>query len=239
MINKLDLKRIAENENQRYVDSYLKGVIKNLETLLKEEGKYMTWSFLVVFFFLLFTQADISAVKLGFVEIKDLDIIPKVLPVIYIYIIFNLEVMKDHKIDLQKTVTFVANIMYKQQPSNNFLVHYTANTSIHALHPYNFDDQIAKLMHQKAKGLNNVFNYIFNFIVKIIGTLPYLFTIYMLYFLRTEYYDSLIGKIGFWLTILMTMALVIFLVKHALMDRFKIQKMQDEQQQEELNKEHS
>ena len=236
MINKLDLKRIAENENQRFVDSYLKGVIKNLENLLKEEGKFTTWSFLVVFFFLLFTQADISAVKLGFVEISDLDIIPKVLPVIYIYIIFNLEVMKDHKIDLQKTITFVANIMYKQQPGNNFLVHYTANTSIHALHPYNFDDQLTKLMHQKSKGVNNVFNHIFNIILKIMSYLPYILIVYMLYLLRMEYYDSLIGKIGFWLTILVAVALAIFMIKHAMMDRLKLQQMQDEQQQDELNK---
>ena len=66
------------------------------------------------------------------------------------------------------------------------------------------------------------------------GVLPYLVIIYMLYYLQLEYYESLIGKLGFWITITLFCALIVFKIKHGIMDRRGLQEKRDKEQQEEL-----
>ncbi|RQP09871.1 MAG: hypothetical protein EAS48_08110 [Chryseobacterium sp.] len=219
MVNKRNLLKILAVKNDRYIATYLTRVLDNLENVGNQEQRYSIWAIVVVFLFVILENAQISSFSIASISFTDVDFIPKVLPVVYIYLVFNLKVMSAHKRDMQNTVNFLAGALYHQQETRNLIEEYRNSNAIHVLQPYGFLDTMTKRINQDPSKGKHFFQILFLLPAIVIPAVPYIAMVYMLIYVRMELYDDIIGVLGFWVTIAIFMFLLLYLTKEFLTER--------------------
>lgn len=174
-------------------------MFENLKILNKKEDKLVRWQIVLTFLYIFASNLKIIDFDLGLIAINDTSLIIKLLPLIFIYVLYDL-----HSISYQKQEVLLAfdtisknrfDKKYNDEDHNTYL--------IKIYRPHAFSNSIIKLIREKPHFAEAI---LLLFPVIIIGILPYIITVSMLIDIWTNYMNDLSGKISFccclWLAII-------------------------------------
>lgn len=130
---------ISDNQTNEFLSSYFDKLYENLKELNKRSEKFTIGLILIIFLHLIFGQNTIESFSIGPINIKDISIIPKVLPILIIYTIFNLYLIEHQKNDLINALKVQSFTFFKQKytgedlKNNNQLTYITRLFFYHIL----------------------------------------------------------------------------------------------------------
>lgn len=186
-------------------------------TRAPKEEKHSLWFAIVFFFFLVLKNTTIESFNIGPVTFKDITIISKILPLIFVYIFFNLSVISSHKKEVNFTIRKLsARIFNQNQENNSILPQLTDNFIIRMFLPFSFSNTVLKNFSNKPTFIEALIGFPLMLPVLVIGILPYVLTVYMLCDLWKNYSNDFFGVASFWLTLWAFCLAIFYVIKNAI-----------------------
>ena len=216
-LKKSEIEQFIKTNEESTLKDYLDRLWDNLDELNKKEEKHSLWLVIVFFLFLVLSNTSVESFNIGPVTFKDISIISKILPLIFIYIFFNLGVISSHKRELNLTIKSISEAVFKQSNSSQTIRdEYSGSFIIRMFLPYSFSNAIMKVFNKKPTIIESLIGFSLLLPVLIIGLIPYVLTIIMLYDLWKNFTTDILGKICFWTTLWAFCLSVFYIVKNGL-----------------------
>jgi hypothetical protein len=132
---------------------------------------------------------------------RDINIIAKVLPLVFVYLIFNLKTISTHKKDVLFTIKILSEKMFNQKPMDKTFKELGNNFVTRTYLPYTFSNAISKILPVKPNIIEALIGFLLMFPTLLIGALPFVIIITMLIDLYNNHFTDFLGIASFCLTI--------------------------------------
>lgn len=220
---------ISDNQTNEFLPSYFDKLYENLKDLNNRSEKYTIGLILIIFLHLIFGQNTIESFSIGPINIKDISIIPKVLPILIIYAIFNLYSIQHQKNDLINALKVHSFTFFKQKYTSEDLKNNNKLTYITRLFlPYSFSNMVTSLLTEKPSKLTSAIGFIILLPTIALGLLPFAFLYQMLESIFNKYYNDTLGFISFWLSIWVFVLTIFYIVINAINESNEEKKLLEE-----------
>ncbi len=217
--NDIIIKFIEANQNNGLLADYFQKCYENLKELNKSSEKYSLALILVIFVYLFFGSTSIESFEIGPLKINDISVIPKILPVIVLYVLFSLYVIERQKTDLQNALKIYSYTVHKQLYSKEYLKEHRITFITRLFLPYSPSNMISSITNEKFSKKHSIIGLIVLFPILFIGFSPYFFLIFMLYDIYLNYYNDLLGIVSFWISIWVFIILIFYLTSQFITDK--------------------
>lgn len=204
---------ISENDNELLLNFYDKTFNKLIE-LNKRIDRLTGQLIIVVFLYLITSESVIKSFQIGPIEITDITIFIKLLPVLFSYLLFDIIITAGHKIDVFMTVKLISISLYKQDVLHKELESNRHGLFTRILLPFSYSIELSKLSSEKPNIIEAIFGFIIFLPLLLIIFLPFFFEYYMLKEVFLHYFNDLLGKISFYLTIWIIALTLFYIIKH-------------------------
>lgn len=216
-LEKSEIDIFIKTNDEDTLRHYLDKLWSNLEELNKREEKYSLWLVIVFLLFLVLKNASIESYNIGPVTFKDISIISKVLPLVFVYTFFNLGVVSAHKKDVNETIKTLSEKLFKQTTSKQTIKkEFSGNFVVRMFLPYSFSNSIMKLLSKSPTTIEAVVGFPLMLPVLIFALVPYILTIIMICDLWKNYTNDIFGKICFWTTVWAFSLSIFYIFKNGL-----------------------
>lgn len=85
MKNNFDLEKFIEENDEDLISDYSKTLIENLKDLNSKEEKHNLWILIMVVLFFILSNSSIESFNIGPINIKDISVIRKILPLVFTF----------------------------------------------------------------------------------------------------------------------------------------------------------
>lgn len=208
------LKFIKENDQDLLLDYYNKSYEK-LTSLNSKIDRLTLYLVIVAFFYFISSGKSIQSFQVGPVSIADINIIIKILPVLFSYILLDIVITSGHKAEVFRLVKFIAMSIYKHDYSFKDLEDTKHSGIIRILMPFSYSTEISKFKTEKVHILQALFGFIILSPLAILIFVPFCLEYYMLKDIYRSYGDPL-SKISFYLSLWITGLLVFYILSNAI-----------------------
>lgn len=191
---------IQENQGSQLQDFYDK-MYEKLSFLNKKIDKLTFYIIIITGLYLITSKASISSFQIGPVTISDISIIPKLLPILFSAIFFDLIITSAHKAEVYTTVKFIFLSLYKQEINPKDLEDGSNNVFTRIFLPFSYTTELSRLNSSTGCVLGALLGIILTLPLFAVIFLPICFEYYMLHDLFLKYYNDILGKICFWISI--------------------------------------
>jgi hypothetical protein len=178
--------------NENCVKDFHDRLYENLKSLSAKEEKLLLWEIAIIFLYLFAANVKFNNISLGPLSITDTSIIVKILPLIFMFVLYML-----HFVTLQKKEALKAfETITKERFSNKINDQNTKSFLTRIYNPYDFANSTVHLIRDNSSMKEFVVGIILLFPIIIIGVSPFFIAISMIIDLY-KYTTDTIGKISF------------------------------------------
>jgi hypothetical protein len=217
MGKKDDILKAIENKDDSFIIDYSNKIFENLKELNNKEEKHNLYAVIVVFlYYLMLYKSSIQSLDIGPITINDLSVIAKILPLVFIYIIFNLRTISTHKKDVLFTIKTLSEKMFNEKPFSETNMHLSSNFVSRTYLPYTFSNTVIKIINGKSHIVEALIGFPLLLPVLLIGALPYVITITMLIDLYNNHFNDFLGIASFCLTLWAFLLMIFYIVVNVL-----------------------
>lgn len=213
-MNKADLILfIQENQGEKLQDFYDK-MYEKLQLLNKKIDKLTFYIIVITGLYLITSKASITSFQVGPVSISDITIIPKLLPILFSAILFDLIITSNHKGEVYTTVKYIFLSNYKQKILPKDLEDGTNNAFTRILLPFSYTTELSRLNSSSGCIIGAFAGIALVIPLLVVISLLFYFEYYMIRDLYTKFYDDTLGKICFWITIWLSAATAFYFLSN-------------------------
>lgn len=207
MTNKEKINKFISENDPQLVKDYHNKLFDNLKELNAKEEKHVFWLCVVIFLYLISGSMTIQSISLGPVTINDSSAITKILPLVFVYIVYVLHSITGQKKDI--------NLAFEIITANQFNMIGEKDNTVSFLsriyRPFEYSNSFSHFLRDKPHIIESLIGFIILLPLLAIGLTPYLVSISMLIDLYKNYMNDILGKISFWIT-LWLFIITIFLI---------------------------
>lgn len=212
-----DILKIVEEKDDSFIIEYSNKVYDNLKELNSKEEKHNLYAVIVVFlYYLLLNKTSFESIEIGPIMIKDITIVAKILPLVFVYIIFNLRTISTHKKDVLFTIKILSEKMFNQKTMDETYKELGNNFITRTYLPYTFSNAISKIFPEKPHIIESIVGFPLLLPTLLIGAIPYIIIITMLIDLYNNHFTELLGKASFSLTIWAFLLMIYYTILNVL-----------------------
>jgi uncharacterized membrane protein len=212
---------IDENKENELLPDFFNKCYDKLKDLNKLEEKFNYSMIFVIMLHLIFTKENISSLDFGPINIKDVSIIPIIIPVILTYVLFNLYVINKQKKKVTNALKIYSYTFYRQEYTREHLKENILNNVTRLFLPFTFSTEISSILENKPNVLTAFIGFVLLLPLVLIGLLPYFFLTKMLLIIHNEYYCTTLGFYSFWICIWMFLVMMFYLITSAIAENKK------------------
>jgi len=217
----MSIEEIIKFYNDNTVDlikDYQKNIIDNLNVVSKATSKYFYILISIIFIYYFLSSNTINSIKIGVIDIADLNIIKIFTPPVFIIIHIILHSFDFKREDLTHQAKIIFNLIYKIKLSEKDYKKHEYNELQLLYLPTYFPTEIGKKM-QGSTVLGKI-NILSTFILVLIyGVILYSFEFYILKQLLLLWSDSYLAKCIFIISCLLFILLVYYILEHSKVKR--------------------
>lgn len=190
------------NNRESGIKDFHDKLYENLKGLSAKEEKLLLWEVAIIFLYLFAANLSFSNISLGPLSITDTTIIVKILPIVFLFVLYIL-----HSVTLQKQEALKAfEIITMERFSKKIVNVNTKSFLTRIFNPYDFTNSTVHLIRDNSSIKEFAVGLILLFPLIIIGIFPFFIAISMVIDLYNNYSSDIIGKISFgiasWLCLL-------------------------------------
>ncbi|MDR6966532.1 hypothetical protein J2X31_000525 [Flavobacterium arsenatis] len=192
------------------ITDYRNKLYENLQDINSKEEKYSLWLLIIILFYL--GNSSIPSFTIGPATIDNSPMFSKILPMIFTAIVFNLNLLVRHKIELNSSLETISSISFNQ------FLRLTSKKSIKENYvykmylPYSISSGFPKLFRKRASISEIVFVLTLLIPIIIMAFIPYVLVSYMLYDLFQNHFTDVIGKTSFFITAWLFIVMLYFIM---------------------------
>ena len=209
MNKEAEIQLLIENSSDEYINNYTDKVYENYKELGKKEEKHNLWLVIIILLYMIIDNSSISSVNIGPININDISVVSKLLPIILIYILFNLISITDHKKDLLITLKTISNLR-----SNKTLKE--IDFSLRMYLPYMFSNSIRKLTTSKPHIITSLIGFSLLLPIIIVALTPYVIIVLMLIDIYNKHMNDFLGYLSFYITLWSLFLFVFYIIVGAI-----------------------
>jgi len=211
---KTELKNfISTNEESTLID-YSKTLLENLKDLNAKEEKHNLWILIMVFLYIIMSNANIESFSIGPITIKDISIIGKILPLIFTYVFFSIRTITGQKTEILQALKILSEKQFNLMPENLVEQQIGIKTIVRLYLPYTFTNSILKLFRKKPSTIESLIGAPLIIPILLVGLAPYVIIILMLIDLWNNSLTDLLGWACFLITIWLMLIMIFYMVKN-------------------------
>lgn len=215
-----DILKIIDGKDEGFIVDFSNKIFENLKELNSKEEKHNLYAVIVVFlYYLMLYKSSVESVSIGPITINDITIVAKILPLVFVYIIFNLRTISSHKKDVLFTIKTLSEKMFNQKAMDQTYKELGNNFITRTYLPYTFSNSVSKILSPKPHIIEAIIGFPLLLPIIVVGALPYFVTISMLIDLYNNHMNDLLGKTSFWLTIWAFLLMIFYTVLNVLKSR--------------------
>jgi len=208
-------------KDDSFIIDYSNKIFDNLKELNSKEEKYFIYCVITAFlYYLILNKLSIGPIDIGPITLNDVSVVAKFLPVVFIYLVFNLRTITSHKKDVLFTIKTLSEVTLNQDILDPKLEEFGNSFVTRTYLPYSFSNAISKIL---PNGKINIIEALIGFPlllpVLLIGILPHVVVLIMLIDLYNNQMEETFGIISFWLTLWGYLLMFFFIVKEVLVSR--------------------
>lgn len=207
-----DILKLIEGKNDNFIMDYSNKIFDNLKDLNGKEEKNSLYAVIIVFLYLILYNSTIESFDIGPITIKDISIVSKILPLVFMYVIFNLKTISSHKKDVLFTIKTLSEIMFNQKSMNEKFKEFGNNFVTRTYLPYTFSNSISKITSEKPHIIESFIGFPLILPVIFVGAVPYAITFLMLIDLYNNNLNDILGYACFGLTIWAFLLMIFYTV---------------------------
>lgn len=206
-----------EGKDDSFIIDYTNKIFENLKELNSKEEKYSLYAVIVVFlYYLLLHKTTVESINIGPISIKDITVVAKILPLVFVYIIFNLRTISTHKKDVLYTIKTLSEKLFNQKPLAEMNKE-IGNTFVTRTYlPYTFSNSMSKIFPTKPHVIEALIGFPLLLPTLLIGLVPYGIIITMLVDLYKNQMVDVLGIASFWLTIWALLLMFYYIVMNVI-----------------------
>lgn len=197
------------------MDFYNKSYSK-LKDLNKRIDKTTLYLIVVVVIYFLLAKSSIESFNIGPFNIRDINAIGQLLPVVFAYLLFDLVISSIHKTEVSMTVKLLFLSLYKQEVLRSDFDKNRNNIFTRILLPFSFTSDLSRLNSGRMPIPLGCIGVLLALPVLALYILPFVFEFYMLKSVLDKTYSELIGKVSFYLTIYINVIIIYYYIKVSL-----------------------
>lgn len=207
------IKFFNENEPEK-VDAYIQRLIENIKDISSLFSKYYLYLLMIIFAYYLTKESQLESINLGIVQISDLKIIKILLPPVFTFIYLILLVAENRRQMLSHQVKVLFNMRNKTELNQDDLQRAHFNEFNSSFLPFNFITELThKISYSKFSGV--LVMLILLCMVMFLSGALFVFEYLMLKDLNSLWYDGILEKVIFILTLCMFVLSLYFAVRFA------------------------
>lgn len=215
-----DILKIIDGKDEGFIVDFSNKIFENLKELNSKEEKHNLYAVIVVFlYYLMLYKSSVESVSIGPITINDITIVAKILPLVFVYIIFNLRTISSHKKDVLFTIKTLSEKMFDQKAMDQTYKELGNNFITRTYLPYTFSNSVSKILSPKPHIIEAIIGFPLLLPIIVVGALPYFVTVSMLIDLYNNHMNDLLGKTSFWLTIWAFLLMIFYTVLNVLKSR--------------------
>lgn len=206
-----EIRKLINEKDNPFLEEFSNKIYENLKDLNAREEKHNLWAIIIIFLYIILKSTTIKSVDIGPITLEDLTVISKVLPLVFIYILFNLRTIALHKKDTVFTMKILSEKMFNQKIPSDIYKDISNSFIIRMYLPYSFSNYISKISSKKPHIIESLIGAPIIFISVIIaGLAPYLVIFLMLYDIYKNYMNDILGITSFYISILAFIVMIFF-----------------------------
>lgn len=215
-----DILKIIDGKDEGFIVDFSNKIFENLKELNSKEEKHNLYAVIVVFlYYLMLYKSSVESVSIGPITINDITIVAKILPLVFVYIIFNLRTISSHKKDVLFTIKTLSEKLFDQKAMDQTYKELGNNFITRTYLPYTFSNSVSKILSPKPHIIEAIIGFPLLLPIIVVGALPYFVTVSMLIDLYNNHMNDLLGKTSFWLTIWAFLLMIFYTVLNVLKSR--------------------
>lgn len=187
---------ISENDPQ-IIKDYHDKLFDNLKELNEKEEKHIFWLCVVIFLYLISGNIAIQSISLGPVTINDSSAITKILPLIFVYIVYVLHSITGQKKDINLAFEIITANQFNRIGEKENTVSFLSRI----YRPFEYSNSFSHFLKDKPDIIESLIGFIILLPLLAIGFAPYFVSISMIIDLYKNYMGDTLGKISFWITL--------------------------------------
>jgi hypothetical protein len=192
-----EINNFLSNNSEEIISDYSNKLYDSLKELNLKEEKHGLWFVILIFIYLLIGSSSMKEINFGFITISDISIISKLLPLLLIYVFFNMFLITSHKKDLMLTLNIISEKRFNQIPLESKHKSIGRNFIIKLFFPYSFSNAISQAITEKPNIPQAFIGFFLLLPTLLLAFLPYLTLILMLVDLYKKYTNDILGWICF------------------------------------------
>jgi hypothetical protein len=206
-----EIKNFLLNNSEENIIDYSNKLYDSLKELNSKEEKHGLWFVILIFIYLLIGSSSMKEINIGFITISDISTISKLLPLLLIYVFFNMFLITSHKKDLLLALNSISEKRFNQLPLESKNKSLSRNFIVKLFFPYSFSNSISQAIAEKPNIYQAFTGFFLLLPTLILALAPYLVLLLMLIDLYKKYTDDLLGWICFITSIWGFSLLILFL----------------------------
>jgi hypothetical protein len=212
MTNSEKIDQFIANNDESTIKDYHDKLFENLTVLNEKEDKLIVWEIVIIFLYLFAGNLKIENLNLGPVSITDTSLLLKLIPLVFVYVLYDLNSVSKQKQEILLAFNIIAKVrfdkMFKEDDFNSYL------TRIYR--PYAFTNSISNFISEKAYFGEVIFGLLVLVPVMLIGFIPFYILFLMIRDVYINHMNDLLGKISFfvtsWFTIIVAYQMIVMML---------------------------
>ena len=207
------IKFFNENEPEK-VDAYIQRLIDNIKDVSSLVSRYYVYLLMIIFAYYLTKESQLESINLGIIQISDLKIIKILLPPVFTFIYLVLLVAENRRQTLSHQVKVLFNMRNKTELNQDDLQRTHFNEFNSSFLPFNFITELShKVSYSKISGVLIMFMLLC--LIMFLSSAFFVFEYFMLKDLYSLWYDGMLEKVIFILTVCMFVLSLYFALRFA------------------------
>ncbi|MDD3772497.1 MAG: hypothetical protein PHC38_07565 [Weeksellaceae bacterium] len=207
------IKFFNENEPEK-VDAYIQRLIDNIKDVSSLVSRYYVYLLMIIFAYYLTKESQLESINLGIIQISDLKIIKILLPPVFTFIYLVLLVAENRRQTLSHQVKVLFNMRNKTELNQDDLQRTHFNEFNSSFLPFNFITELThKVSYSKISGVLIMFMLLC--LIMFLSSAFFVFEYFMLKDLYSLWYDGMLEKVIFILTVCMFVLSLYFALRFA------------------------
>lgn len=213
MKNNFDLEKFIEENDEDLISDYSKTLIENLKDLNSKEEKHNLWVLIMVVLFFILSNSSLESFNIGPINIKDISVIRKILPLVFTFNLFYLRTISNQKKEVLNALKTLCQHRFNLDEVNEIekLLGLKLITRLYL--PFSFTNSILKLYNKKPSITEAIIGFLLFIPVIIIAFSPYVIIFIMLEDLFQNNMEDFFGTLSFYLTIWLILIMLFYIVK--------------------------
>ncbi|KQB39562.1 hypothetical protein [Flavobacterium aquidurense] len=213
MKNSEKVDQFLANNDESTIKDYHDKLFENLTVLNEKEDKLIVWQIVIIFLYLFAGNLKIENLNLGPVSITDTSILFKLIPLVFVYVLYDLNSVSHQKQEILVAFNIISKSrfdkMFKEDDFNNYL------TRIYK--PYAFTNSISNFIREKANLVEIIFGLLILIPAMLIWTIPFAILFLMIRDVYINHFNDLLDKLSFFVTIWITSVVVYQMIARTIM----------------------